>query len=415
MPEPAHSPRRPGAQRHLAALLILAAAATLLFAQVLDTGFWSPEDASDLWRLSQNEQESHFRPTLAGGYPTNPVLALEYRLFGTDARAYYLVNLFVHILNAWIAYALVISLLHDAPAALMAALLFAVGVGSYGKNLMFAGGISSLLYAKVVLAGTLLYVWNEQKNAGRPLGLYAFAFFAVFLLSLFMRGGSFSILASCLFYNFFFRPERQRRVLHTTLVLALVTAGVALVVRWFLGPGLGPGKVDPGAFLVNLPRYLVLMAFPVQHSELLADASGFVRWLYALAPIIRVFVGLAFLSYSIFGIVFGNRAIRFYIGWIYVMVVPFAVFRYPTDWLNLRFLYLESLGFCVLLTSGAIYVSRLLAHRPRRRFVPYLVPLFYAAMSAILITKLDGKNERLAARLDLRALGVVDHGTDSPR
>ena len=403
----AHGPRPPGARYHLVALAVLAAAATLLFAQALDTGFWSPEDASDLRRLSQTQgsETPPFRPTLAGGYPTNPVLALEYSLFGTDARAYYLVNLVVHILNAWIAYALVISLLHDAPAALMAALLFAVGVGSYGKNLMFAGGISSLLYAKVVLAGTLLYVWNEQKNQGRPLGPYAFGFFAVFLVSLFMRGGSFSMLASCLFYNFFFRPERRRPVLHTTLVLALVTALVAVVARWLLGPGLGAGQVIP-ALSWNLPRYLVLMAFPVQHSELLADASGFVRWLYALAPIIRVFVGLAFLSYSIFGIIFGNRAIRFYIGWIYVMVVPFAVFHYPTDWLNLRFLYLESLGFCVLLTSGAIYVSKLLSHRPGRRYVPFLVPLFYAVLSATLVTKLDGKNERLAARLDLRALGV---------
>ncbi len=406
---PDSSPRPHASRRetrvHLMALVILAVASTALFSQVLDTGFWSPEDASDLRRLMEmqatGELKMDFRPMLAGGYHTNPVLALEYRSFGMDSRAYYVVNLIVHVLNAWIAYALITSLLHDAPAAILAALLFAVGVGSYGKNLMFAGGISSLLYAMVVLSGTVLYVWNEQKNRGRPVGLYAFGFFLVFLLSLFMRGGTFSILASCLFYNFFFRPERQRPVMHTTLLLALGTAAVSMMARLLLGPPLIAGPVDPGAFLVNLPRYLVLMAFPVQHSELLASASPFTHAIYALAPYIRVAIGLALVSYSFFGIVFGNRAIRFYIGWIYVMVVPFAVFRYPTDWLNLRFLYLVSLGFCVLLTSGAIYVSRLLSHRGSRRFVPFLVPLFYVGLAVALVTKLDGKNERLAGRIEL--------------
>ncbi len=398
-------------RRSGAAFLGLAAAAALLYTQVLDTGFWSPEDVGELRRVveaqARGEQLCSFVPKLAGGYPTNPIFALEYGLFGMEARAYYVLNLIIHVLNAWIAFALVRSLLHDDPSAWMAALLFAVGVGSYGKNLMFAVGISSLLYAMIVLAGTLLYVWNEQKNAGKPFGAYAFAFFLVFLLSLFMRGGTFSLLASCSFYNYFFRAERRRRVLHTILGICLGIAAAALLVRAALGMQSVAGQVDPGAFLVNLPRYLVLMAFPVQHSELLTTASGFVRWLYAMAPTIRVLVGLTLLSYSIFGIIFGNRAIRFYIGWIYVMVVPFAVFHYPADWLNLRFLYLVSLGFCVLLTSGALYVSRLLAHRGARRYVPFVLPLFYVVLSVVLVTKLDTKNERLAARLEQAELQVL--------
>ena len=407
-----------GRWRHALALVGLAAAATLLFAQVLDTGFWSPEDVGELSRVveaqARGEEPFSFIPKLAGGYPTNPVFALEYGLFGMQARSYYILNLIIHVLNSWIAFALVRSLLHDGRGAWMAALMFAVGVGSYGKNLMFAVGISSLLYAMVVLSGTLLYVYNEQKNAGRPVGKYAVAFFLVFLSSLFMRGGTFSLLASCTFYNFFFRAERRRRVLHTILAVCLGITAAAVLLRLALGAPNDAGAVDPSAFLVNLPRYLVLMAFPIQHSELLSSASGFVRWLYAMAPYIRVLVGLTLLSYSIFGIIFGNRAIRFYIGWIYVMVLPFAVFRYPADWLNLRFLYLVSLGFCVLLTSGALYVARLLAHRGLRRFVPFAVPLFYVMLSIVLVTTLDAKNERLAARTDLAALQALRQQAGAP-
>jgi len=405
-----HDQARRSRAAHLAALLALAAAAGLLYAQVLDTGFWSPEDVHALrgvaQRRAQGELGRAFHPTLGGGYPTNPVFALEFHVFGTRARAYYIVNLVVHVLNSWMAYTLVNTLLHNRRSAWMAALLFAVGVGSYGKNLMFASGISSLLYAMTVLSVTLLYVVNERRNGGRLTGGYALAFFAIFLASLFMRGGTFSILASCIFYNLFFRAERERPVFHRTLVLCLVIATLAWAGSALVGRHAIAGAVAPGAFLRNLPGYLILMAFPVQHSELLSSASGFVRSLYALAPVIRVLVGLTFLSFSIFGIVFGNRAVRFYIAWIYVMMVPFAVFRYPADWLNLRFLYLVSLGFCVLLVTSAVYAARLLVHRGARRWIPFVVPTFYVGLAIVLVTKLNMKNERLAARLDLQALGV---------
>jgi hypothetical protein len=402
---------------NVGAMLALAAASGLLFAQVLDTGFWSPEDYHELSTVMQQDSQGSLNqspPVLGGGYPVNPVFAIEYRYFGMDSRSYYIVNLIVHVLNAWLAYALVNSLLHNRASAWMAALLFALGVGSYGKNLMFAGGISSLLYAMTVLSANLLYIWNEQRNAGKPFGAYAIVFFLIFLGSLFMRGGTFSILASCVFYNLFFRAERGRPVLHRTLVVCLVVAVVVWAWDVLRGQESIGGAVAPGAFLRNLPGYLILMAFPVQHSELLSSASGTVRAIYGLAPFIRVAVGLTFLSFSIFGIVFGNRAVRFYIAWIYVMVVPFAVFRYPADWLNLRFLYLVSLGFCVLLTTSAVYAARLLANRGWRRYVPYGVPALYVMLAIVLVTKLDAKNERLAARLDFQALRAQSPSLRTP-
>jgi hypothetical protein len=138
------------------------------------------------------------------------------------------------------------------------------------------------------------------------------------------------------------------------------------------------------------------MVFPLHQSELLSTAPPLVRAIYALAPTIRVFVGLSILSYSLFGLVFGGRALRFYIAWMYVMLVPFAIFRYPSDWLNLRFLYLVSVGFCVLLTIGTLYAFRLLERHRVRRLVPFAIPVFYVALSAALVRQLDRKNEQLA-------------------
>jgi len=339
-----------------------------IFAPVLDTGFWSPEDLRDLSVAaiahSSGKLPLAFSPTLAGGYPTNPIFGLEFHLFGMNPRPYFAANLFVHWINSVLAYLLINVLLHDRRSAGLAAALFALSVGSYGKNLMVATGISSLVYASTVLLGTLLYVLNEKRNAGRPFGLYALGFYTLFAGSLFMHGGTFSLLACFAFYNLFFRLERGRRVLHWNLLVCVALVVVAYAVRLKSGSAHAGGSVDAVAFLRNVPGYLTLMVFPLHQSQLLDTAPLVVRGIYAIAPVIRVFVGLSILSYSLFGFVFGSRALRFYIAWMYIMIVPFAFLRYPADWLNLRFLYLVSVGFCVLLTTGTLYVFKLLAqHR----------------------------------------------------
>lgn len=380
-------------------LVALAAAAVAMFWKVLATPFWSPEDFHALQSAVDASMQGtllSWTPTLAGGYPVNPIFAFEFHYFGLEARPYLLVNLAIHIVNAYLAFLLVNSLLHDRLGAFIAALLFVLTVGSYGKNLMFAAGSSSLVYASCVLLAMFLYVQNEKQNVGRAVGPWAVSFFLVFLASLFMRGGTFSILGAVFLYNVFFRAERQRPVLHTNLKVAVALAVLALVAKAVLRDGSVTGAVDPGAFLMNLPSYLILMVLPLQQSEILTDAPVLVQWLYRIAPVLRVFVGLAILSYSLIGFVFGNRAIRFYIAWMYVMIVPFTLFRYPEDWLNLRFLYLVSLGFCVLLTTGTLYAYKLLRARRFRRYLPFLLPLLYVFASGYLVDQLNRKNEELA-------------------
>lgn len=397
-------PRSRDALQHVMVVLALVAAGVMLFYQVLDTGFWSTEDLHELSVAASAGAEGSLadmlRPALSGGYRVNPILLLEFRHFGLDARAYYIVNLLVHILNAFLAYVLVASLVHRRREAAIAALLFVLGVGSYGKNVMQVAGISSLAYASICLGATLLYVQNEKRCAGRLFTPWAVGFFAILLVSLFMRGSTFSIVASCVFYNVFFAGERGRRVLHTNLIVCLsITLGF-LIVRAATGRDVAPS--DVGAFLRNLPGYLILMVFPLQQSELLEHAPALVRAVYAAAPVLRILVGLTIVSYSLFGFIFGGRAIRFYIAWMYVMITPFAFFSYPQDWLNIRFLYLVSLGFCVLLTTGTIYGYKLLIHRPERRLLPFAIPLFYAGLSVFLVGQLNHKNELLARQPAIR-------------
>ena len=100
--------------------------------------------------------------------------------------------------------------------------------------------------------------------------------------------------------------------------------------------------------------------------------------------------------YSVFGFIFGNRTIRFFVAWTYITVLPFVFFQFPGDWLNIRYLYLVSIGFIMLLSSATVLASRLLYQRAWRRFLPYALPLVFVLLSGFVISHLDRSYERMA-------------------
>jgi hypothetical protein len=147
----------------------------------------------------------------------------------------------------------------------------------------------------------------------------------------------------------------------------------------------------------NLFRYLTLMFFPLQKSPLLETAPFWVAWLFEARTVIRFSLTMAIVSYSFFGFVFGSRAIRFFIAWTYITLLPFTAHTEGGQWLNLNHLYLASLGFCVVIAAGASGCSSLLARAGRRRFLPYLIPLVMAAGAVGLTHELDFKYKARAA------------------
>jgi hypothetical protein len=80
------------------------------------------------------------------------------------------------------------------------------------------------------------------------------------------------------------------------------------------------------------------------------------------------------------------------------MAVPFAFFQFPKDWLDIRHLYLVSVGFVVVVSSGGIFCSRLISNHRLKRFVPILVPIFFIVLSRFIVTQLD-RNYEIRATL----------------
>jgi hypothetical protein len=82
--------------------------------------------------------------------------------------------------------------------------------------------------------------------------------------------------------------------------------------------------------------------------------------------------------------------------------MPFCFFRFPADWLDIRFLYLVSVSFQMILASGTVLAARLLYQRPWRRRLPYLIPILFIAISYFVVLQLDLSYEEKAQspRLD---------------
>jgi hypothetical protein len=389
--------------RELAFFLLLSALGLVFFSLVRDNTFWHGDDWQYLMqalRVETNWREI-FSTRLHETFQPLPnlVFFLEFNVFHLDAKAYYLFNVFVHSANAFLVYYLVRTLLRNRAIAVLSGLLFECAVGNFGKSVMTVSGISDLLITALTLLTMLYYVKNELEENGALWKLNFNLCLIFFTLSLLSKTTTFSLLGLMLAFNLFFREQTGRRLLDPNFIMfgsfALATLVVKLAVQGAI-PGASALDVFSFSPARNLASYLVRMVFPIHSSTLVTDAGPVVRFVYEFATEIRVVIFLCIVSYSVFGFVFGNRVIRFFIAWTYIMVLPFCFFRFPEDWLDIRFLYLVSVGFQMIVASGTVLAAQLLYQRPWRRLLPYVVPVGFVALSYFVLMQLDINYERKA-------------------
>ena len=382
---------------------LLLVVAFFFFAAVRNNPFWHTGDYLYLikaFRIEHNWREIFIVDPLAAFQPlVNAIFYLEFRMFADQPMGYYFVNVLFHSLNAYLVYRVVYTLLRDRTTALMSGILFDFAVGNYGKAVMLASGVSDLIITFLTLMTLLLFFRNELNHGGRinTVSFWGTLFF--FALSLLSKATSFSILGCMIAFNMFFRRETHQRVFGRSFLVIAGFAFAVLVVKYYLirtSPAIGDFGVSPYLFFKNYASFLVRMVFPIHTSPLLKDSGAVVRAVYKVAGEIRIVTFLCILSYSVFGFIFGNRAIRFFIAWTYITVTPFCFYDFPKDWFNIRYLYLVSVGFVMILSSGTVLAARLLYEKAWRRFLPYVIPLFYVFLSQFVIQNLDRNYERMA-------------------
>ncbi len=388
--------------------LLLIATSYLAFGKLMSTPLWNPIDVDILCEAHNLSKNPAAMFSHIGFYFSQPLLQLgfllEYRFFGLNPSGYIAVNLFLHATNSFVVYMLVHMLFPKRPMAVLSAVLFAFGVGSYGKVFMGIHHLEALMLAGLHLLVLYFFLRNDFRRDGSirsPLFLIGLGLFLVTGLT---RSASFSLILTLIAYKaFFFKWRKGRAILSKDL---LVFALVGILFYWGQSHW---GYRQPTVFdnaqtgeyfsllsIKNLFRYLNLMFFPMQQSPILEDANPLVTLLFQARSVIRFSLTMAIVSYSFFGFVFGSKAIRFFIAWTYITLLPFTSHTASGVWLNLSHLYLTSLGFCVILAAGTRGTSNLLHKAGVRRFLPYLVPLAFVLASVGLAHMLDAQHVRKA-------------------
>jgi hypothetical protein len=291
-----------------------------------------------------------------------------------------------------------------------------LGVGSYGKAVMFMAGAENLLITLLYLLILNLYIRNDIWQHGRVLTWRYILVLLLFLVTSFAKPTAFSLVLVLLAYKVFLRSERGpgRALIEPNLVILVMGALAFWVVRELTGVvdfRLGAAGRNPVEFTVgfarNMVMYIIHMFFPIHFSRLVTD-HPLVWTVYKAAPVIRFLIGLSILSYGLFGFIFGNRTIRFFIAYMIISLLPYAAIEVPQDWLNIRYLYQVAIGFVFLMSSGTILSMDLLHRAGRKKYFPFLIPLAFVLMSGYITTQLDTKYENdgrsEAAQQNLRDL-----------
>lgn len=390
--------------KNLLVILVFFALSFGFFHQSIDNGFWHGDDFIALKHSleMQNQTESVFssdRP-----YKFQPLIYWLYHLlfiaFEFDVSGYMIINILLHGFNSFLVFVLVNIMLRDRTVALLSSLLFLFTVGSYGKSVMIASGLEDLIITTLTLLTMIFYFKNELQRRGKILSIWFLLTFIFFALSMFIRSTSFSIIGAFLAFNYIFRVGRRKHILSSDFIILTLIAISFLIIKisvFDYTPAFYTKYPGPLLYIYyaakNVINYLVRMVFPIHTSHLVSEAGAFVRFVYSFATTIRILIALTIVSYSVFGFIFGNRTIRFFIAWTYIMVLPFCFFQFPSDWLNIRHLYLVSVGFTTVISAGAVYCSRLISHHRYRRFIPFSVPVLFIILSRFIVGQLDTSYE----------------------
>jgi hypothetical protein len=393
---------------HGPVLLLMVALVFAAFGDFMRTPLWDAGDADilcDAHELSQNPT-GMFRHI--GFYFSQPVLQLvflaEYKVFGLNPSGYIMVNLLVHAFNAFIVYMLVHMLFPQMRLAVLAAVLFALGVGSYGRILMSIQQLEALSLAGLHLLVLYFFIRNDFRREGQIWSPLYILGLVLFLVSGLTKTASFSLILALVAYKAFFYQWRKGRAILSPDLLVFAALGVLFHLgqaKWgYRHPTVFDNAEQAEVFTLmsfkNLFRYLNLMFFPLQKSPILENANPLVILVYEMRTYIRIFLTLSIISYSFFGFVFGSKAIRFFIAWTFITLLPFTGQTDTGNWLNLSHLYLTSLGFCVILAAGTTGTMGLLSNAGWKRFAPLLVPVAFVASSLVLSHKLDNRHEEMA-------------------
>jgi hypothetical protein len=380
------------------------------FGPGFDNGFWR-----DDFVLLERAEAGRTHPSSLGSRWVEPfnrplaqlVFYVEYRLFGLDSGKYIVANTLWHVGNCALAYWLFLLPLGPQAAA-GAALLFALGLGFYGKAVLWAANLPDLLATGFVLATGIAA--TRAQLARRAPERAAWMGFAGILFAMGLACKESAITALVMVAGLMWPHRRSLASVVRKIALLVVVAAVYVMLQLVVDSGIARVANDPAAWValpVRALRLATLMAFPVQaDSPLVATLGPLAGRVVVLVDQVRPALGVVLLLLAALWFWRGSGATRWLLASFLGFLLPFGLIHMPEGWLDIRYAYLPATCFCGLVAYGlrALWIR---AGRMRRMAIGFAV-LAMIAVDLTLVRRLEAKYDGFGrsdeSQAQLRAL-----------
>jgi Flp pilus assembly protein TadD len=296
---------------------------------------------------------TEFLPEASVGY-YRPIVQfsfwLDSRLAGANPHAFHLTNILLHAVNGGLVFLMLRLVLASGTGAFLGATLFALHP-AHSESVAFVSGRTDLWAALFILVAANLWLWERREPGTIPLAKRAGAT-AAFLLACLSKETAYLLPVVLLAWDGLMGAPPGattgfRGWMRRNAGWAAAWGGAAVVtllLRWFLAGVGSPGGVPnaPLTFIRLWMTYarLLVIPWPLRYYYREADLDG---WL-SIVPAAIVLGGCLWAARRSAG-----RAGLLALAWMAIFLLPVAGPMRPSGApLAERFLYLPSVGFCLL-------------------------------------------------------------------
>jgi len=289
--------------------------------------------------------EDVYRPVAASSY------AVDYFLWFYNTFGYHLENLVLHGLNSVLVFILAGMLTGDLFVAFFAAIFFACHPVQT-EAVSWISGRSSVLFLFFYLAALILYIRSlrEKQKAFRAWSL------ALYALSLFTKEMAVTLPLVIISYDIhFFNKDALRKKVMRYLPYITLTA-LYLGMRAFMLKRIsqcdwwgGDPYHNALSALAVIPEYFRLLIYPVKlcafYVSRIAWSAADTRVMLSAGILAAIFLATPFVFRR-------SRIASFAVWWFFITMLPVSNIVPLKALLAERFLYLPSIGFCMILAAA---------------------------------------------------------------
>lgn len=279
-------------------------------------------------------------------------LRIDEALFGDDPRGYHVHSALLHGITSFVVFIL-LRRLAGGGAALAGALLF-VAHPVHTECVAYISGRRDILTTLFCLLGFL--GWLEFNRTSRRRWLAAAL--GAYALALGAKEMAVTLPAVCVLHDLLLDPARARQRIRIYAVMGALAAALAVYLAFFY-PSTRQHEWHGGSMAANFAtsarlvvHYLALLAFPLR---LLGDHSDAAYPLSRSFLEVRVLLSLAAIAAIVGAALYARRRaplVTFGIGWLLVTLLPVLHIKPFHEIAAEHYLYLPSVGFCLVAGLG---------------------------------------------------------------